>query len=257
MIRIQQIGNQSKDLLLAPARIRADLIQKRTVIRQHLQRECRDLVFLQALQEEIYGIGLSVRIQIDLDLLARVHVRLFDFFRFRVIRNNMDHAIGNHQRDSSVIIVENISGSSTDAGSHGGRLDLESLVVLQVLHYFEEQRTLGELKFQFLSLLDEFRTAVILQSDDLGIIQSHRSQSVGTGVQRIACLETGIIDYRLRIALGIFDINSTFYSEKSHGRGIVTATEKQVTEHNYGRNNDQDRTRKNDLTLRGQTLEFI
>ena len=257
MIRILQIGNQSEDLILAPSRIRTDLIQERLVICQHLYRECGDLVFLQVLQEEIYGIGLSIRIQIDLDLLAGVNVRLLDLFCIGVIRNNMDHTIGYDQCNSSVIIVENIAGGSSDTGGHGGSLDLEGLIIPQMLHYLEKQRTLGQLKFQHLSLLDEFRTAVILQSDDLGIVKSDRSQSVGTGIQGIPCLETGIVHHRLCFALRIFDVYRSFYTEKPHGRGIVAAAEKHVTEYDYGRNNDQDRTRKNDLTLSGQILEFI
>ena len=175
---ILRIGKQSKDLLPAPSRICADLVQERLIFCQHLYRECRDLVFLQVLQEEIYGISLSFRIQIDLDLLAGINVRLFDLFRFRVSRNNMDYAICYQQSSSSVIIVEDISGGSPDAGGHGGSLDLEGLIVLQVLHYFEEQGTLGKPEFKFLPLLEKFRTAVILQSDDLRIVKSDRSKSV-------------------------------------------------------------------------------
>lgn len=254
---ILRIGKQSKDLLTAPSRICADLVQERLIFCQHLYRECRDLVFLQVLQEEIYGISLSFRIQIDLDLLAGINVRLLDLFRFRVSRNNMDYAIGYDQCSSSVIIVEDISGGSADTGGHGGSLDLEGLVVLQVFHYLEKERTLGQPKLEHLSLLDEFRTAVILQSNDLGIVQSDRSKSVGTGIQSVPCLETGIVDHRLGLALRIFDVYRSFYTEKPHGRGIVAAAEKHVTEYDYGRNNDQDRTRKNDLTLSGQILEFI
>ena len=160
---------------------------------------------------------------------------------------------------SSVLVIENISGCTADTNRHCCGLDLEFLIVLELLRYLEEECTLCEFQFELLVLLFKFRTAVILERDDLGIIKTYRGKSVASRIQGVSALESDIIDDRFGVSLGIFDIDRALDAEKTHRRGNISfISEKEHTADDYCCDNDgSNHTYGNDLLLFSKPFDFI
>lgn len=169
----------------------------------------------------------------------------------------MDLSVGQNQCDPSIIIKENVTGSTTDTNGHSGGLNLERLITLELLGHFKINCTLGQFQFQLFVLLDEFGTAVRLECHDFSIIQADRCQSVRSRTQGITALETYIINNGFLSSACVFYIDCAFYTQKTHRcRPQITLKEKDI-EDNDSRDHQYKCARNNDFRLCRQTFDLI
>ena len=87
----------------------------------------------------------------------------------------------------------------------------------------EIKSTLSKIKFETVKALCKLYTAVILESNYLGVIEAYGSQSVTSCAKSLATVEANIIEDRSCITVSILDINRTFNSEKTHSLSIIAS----------------------------------
>ena len=160
------------------------------------------------------------------------------------LRGSLQHAQrAAHALARCVGLLGHVDDGAPDAHRHGGGLDIQGLVRVQLPLHVHQQRALRQRQLHRAGLLFKGRPAVGVQRDDPVGIQADGGDAVFTGHQRFAAVEADVLHNKAGRAAGVQDLDIAFIVQQAHGaRGIALREGRRAQGHGERQQGDQQTT---------------
>ena len=177
--------------------------------------------------------------QIYINNLSGSHRSRFFHTGKRIDTGDLHLTGGQQDAILTVFLHVNITGGTPDTHDHRRGTYLEGFIILQFFIHFKKEGPFLQIQIQFLSILNEFGRAQLLQRHGLVIVQTDGSQTLRFCGKHITAVQLQIVHDIFLYTAG-FQGNGSLDPQQTH-RGSCDLLIFSKQQNNNDRRNDHDR----------------